>query len=363
MHGRPLLASAVTVALAAALGSGAAPTAEAAVTPGTLTVPASPGLAGTGVQVAANRSGAAVAVWRTPGSHGAAFRSATRAPGRAWSRPGVAVKIPRGPAYHLLKVVLDDRGTAHLLWSVSARGKGGGHLYVATKRRSGGWSRRQEVGPATIHKTLDVVEKADLAVAPDGTASVLWVAGGNDESVLVVKHLAILGVQTQARGSSRWSKAKVLFTGQNAAGVDLQVDRRGNALATWVTQPPEIDSAPARFAFRTAHGRWSKPHALPDLAGDGDTAYDRPTLVDGRIHLFNQQYTGGGGSPAPGTYALLGRSGTPSTPEPIALPGEAARSGGWLGGGTEYESAAAVDGTGRPTVVYPTDAAVLPKGG
>src|ERR1700712_76793 len=226
--------------LAAATALLVAPAAAPAATPGSLTVPAATGLGGTGVQVAADRSGFATAVWRPPSPRGlaSAFLSASRNRGGAWSKPARAVRIPRGAGFHLLRLVVDDHATTHLLWSVSAKGKGGGHLYVATCHRTGRWSKPTQVGPATIGKTLDVVEKADLAVSPSGTASVLWVAGGNDENAVKYKKPAILGVQTRPPGG-RWSKPTVLFRGQNAAGVQVQMDRAGNTLATWVTQPPE----------------------------------------------------------------------------------------------------------------------------
>ena len=194
--------------------------------------------------VAVNASGRAIAVWGSP-VRGVLF-SERMTPG-AWSP---AKKVLRNAVGDFPQVALGTDGTTAVSWIVPGTEFVPRKLVITVRPAGGAWPAATELATGT--SLLD----SKLAVAADGTVTIVWVDGG--------------GVKTRTLPpAGTWSPALVLSPGGVGVSLpDLVVNDAGAGLAVWQAWPP-AGSAPAYIgaAYRPAGGAWEAPQVVSTGTG------------------------------------------------------------------------------------------------
>jgi len=218
-----------------------------------------PGQNASGLDVAIDPAGNAVAVWRredgaTPTSHrivesaklaaGAAQWSATR----KLSEPGQDAIEPR--------VALDPAGNAVAVWARSD----GAHLVVESAglpAGASGWT-----APRKVSEAGQDAGEPDVAVDGSGVARAVWVRDSGAQPSRELVESAVL-----AAGASAWSKPeKVSEAGRDGAAPRLDLGDRGDAVAVWKgldrTRPGDVPATVEGAVLRVGAAGWSAPQRL-----------------------------------------------------------------------------------------------------
>jgi hypothetical protein len=329
----------------------------------TLDVEARSGQDRMGAVVASNSAGVTTAVWTGPAPKRgkAPILGSSRAAGRRWSAPKVIAR-PRA-ASALVRVDVDDRGVARVLWATPTGKKAEVAIQSAMRSTAGRWSRPATVGVASQSGLLYTAPQGGLGVAADGTATVVWCRGGDSDNVLDQSKPGTVYART-ATPDGAWAPPQVLWKGRACADTTVQVNRRGDAFATWSTEQIELAEAQKLFAMRPAGGSWDlAPKVVPEIAGGSvDSTPDVTLSEDGTVRVFAGKTDGVRTLLGLG-FATFGRDGRASALEDVPRPAPAQTGGGWVGNGELIAVRHGVDGSGAPTVLFDTAAEPLPNDG
>lgn len=195
-------------------------------------------LGGEHPQVVTNASGNAVVAWlrsETLEGNLRAIEASTRAPGQAWSKPGVLSR-PEA-AGHFGQVALDASGNALALWDA-------GKTIVAAEHRPGkSWSR-----PVGVSRPGQYAEEPDLALAPNGAATAVF------DGELAHGYGVLLS-HRPPRGS--WRRPRTLASSARGTLHEPQVavDARGETIVAWVREE--------HFGFRWVQALILDRHGRP----------------------------------------------------------------------------------------------------
>ena len=114
--------------------------------------------------LAVGASGDAVAAWIVPGTTDDSVEAALRPAGGSWSAP--APISADATNSRNLNVGMDAAGNASVVWDASDSSSE--YVDIVTASRTSGWS-----AAAPVNGSLDA-SHSDLAVVPDGAATVVW---------------------------------------------------------------------------------------------------------------------------------------------------------------------------------------------
>lgn len=209
-------------------------------------------VAGRGVcapQVAVNRAGDAVAVWRGHDGSGYVVQAAARSRGGSW-QPSVDLSAAGGSA-HVPQVVIDDEGNATAVWQ---RHNGSFPVVQAATRPAGGpWGSSVDL-PAPG----DGAGVPQIALAGDGTVTVVWRrATGPTPTVQAV---------TRSAGGAWQAPIDLSDPGQPGTTPQIDVNDDGDAIAVWEREAgSEYVTQAAR---RPAGGTWQPPVDLSSASVD-----------------------------------------------------------------------------------------------
>jgi hypothetical protein len=227
---------AVGVAAAVPVGVLTAPTATAA-TAWSLISPLAEHADGGTLTQATNRSGLMVAAW----VDSTQLRTSFRAPGGPWQSPVTVITRPTATSGNVPAIVLDDTGTATVLW-VGTQPGSSTEIYSASGTTSGWSSPELRQGPvAGPLEDYSQAERPVLAVGKDGTVYAAWYLEGcaeyappNPRDNYCVTHVNEEYVASRSP-SGTWSTPELLDTDMRfldiAVGPDETVVVSGSARA------------------------------------------------------------------------------------------------------------------------------------
>ena len=193
------------------------------------------------------------------------MHSKTRPAGSEWSSAAVNVSDEDGLSSSP-RIATDDQGAVTAVWQQKdIHGASGFHYFVQTARLESGTS----TDPLTISREDGLAMNPELAVDPDGNATVAWEWGPLATGTAG-------GFQARS-GSSDGSWDPIVYMSTSSggllepgeSGVQLLADAQGNITAIWEgwTAPNYI----VRTARRSAAGTWSSPITL----STGNTLFPR----------------------------------------------------------------------------------------
>ena len=223
---------------------------------------------------------------------------------------------------------LNAHGDALVVWRPES-----GPVQVASRV---GWHGAWRVGalpsgpPITGDPTFATFAGAQVALAADGSAAVLWATQELSGAVPGVGFLPGRYVIRGARRGGRrggWHEspalalAPVVDIGWTVLQPHLGVDPAGDAVAMWINATPESVQTPLAegailAARRTGDQPWSEPATLADPAGLGDVAI----AANGRAAAVWQERAPSYGTATPMSLAL-GEPGASGWGRPETLPG------------------------------------------
>jgi hypothetical protein len=204
--------------------------------------------------IASDSQGSLTAIWDSGGEEGI-IQSKTRPAGGEWSSAAVDVSGEDGLSSYP-QIAIDAQGDVVAVWQQKdIPAATGFHYFIQTARRTGGWWST----PLTISREDGLAMSPQLAVDPDGEATVIWVW-----APLATGTAAGLQARSSTAGGS-WGSIVYVATRPSVfdpseVNIQLLADPQGNVTAIW-----EGWSAPnyiVRSARRTAGGTWSTPVTL-----------------------------------------------------------------------------------------------------
>jgi PKD domain len=210
--------------------------------------------AGRSPQLAVDSQGEVTALWilNLVNRDEGAVQSKTLPAGGEWSADAVDVSSPDALATNP-RIALDAQGDATAVWQVKDIPAGSGFHYSVQSalRTDGDWG-----APLTISREDALADKPNVAVDPDGNATVIW-------SFSPIFTGLPTGLQTRSRtAEGSWGDTVFLTTRPggvepNESDVQLAADPDGNVTAIWGawSVPTEV----VRAARLPAGGAWSAP--------------------------------------------------------------------------------------------------------
>ena len=112
--------------------------------------------------------------------------------------------------------------------------------------------------PARIADHVYQPSGASVAMTDHGEALVVWTAAGRRSNT---RHVALA---TRPVGARRWRAARTLSPRGDAFSPQLRTNGRGDAVVAWTRRPPRRNIWFTEIAVRSPHGRWTRPHRVPD---------------------------------------------------------------------------------------------------
>ena len=212
-------------------------------------------------QVAANASGAAVALWPEP-QQGALLLKASRYLGAdtGWSAPETVATVTGLNTTVGVQIGLDDAGNAIAAWDVGA-----GPVVSRRAASGGSWNVAQPLASAGCAGGL----AQKLAVSANGDAMLLW----RRSSGLCTRHY------TAASGT--WASEQALDSAVLGGGLALEAAANGDAVAAWTLEGPASSAAGVVVArYSAAAAVWG---AQEPIAGNGTYAPTLAMAADGGL--------------------------------------------------------------------------------
>jgi hypothetical protein len=229
-------------------------------------------------------AGHVTAVWTAVRERRSIVQSSSRTIAGSWE-PAETVSTPGDNSYAPV-VAMDDRGGAVASWQWSD----GGFLVVqaALRTSAGDWSMPEALSGRGRHATRPVV-----AMDADGNALVGWVRYNG----------AWFAAQVARRNAGEaWAPAQNLSQrGGNAGGLDLAMNRRGDAVVTWA-QGHLTSLGSVWSSFRPSGAqRWSairvtdawrglQARIALDEAGDATAVYSGSTTISASFKPAGQPW-------------------------------------------------------------------------
>jgi hypothetical protein len=197
------------------------------------------------IDLAAGPDGTVAAIWRRYDSSRWIVQARVRPAGGTWGP--VADLSATGQDANGPRIALDGQGTAHAIWS---RSNGSRTIaQVSAKPAGGGWSAAQSLSGPGFN-----AGNTQIAVSPAGDAVVAWTRGTTPTSAQAA---------TRPAGGA-WSTIHDLsVAGRTAAEPQVGIDAAGNATVLW----GEEDGVwRVRAATRPAGGAWSAATTISDTS-------------------------------------------------------------------------------------------------
>ncbi|MEI6687882.1 MAG: hypothetical protein WCN97_00825 [Thermoleophilia bacterium] len=177
-------------------------------------------------QIAIAADGAATAVWYADdGSGGYVIQAATRPAGGSWPDPAVDTPVNLsvvGEISFYSEIAIASDGSATVVWQHS-EGPSGYSIQAATRPAgSNTWG-----APAVLSATGEDAQNPQIAIASDGTATVVWQRQDG---------LSVNSIQAATRpaGSNTWGIPAVLSAmGEDARYPKLAIASDGSATVVW----------------------------------------------------------------------------------------------------------------------------------
>jgi len=258
-----------------------------------------PGQTAYAQQVTAAPDGATTAVWRRGGANGI-IQAATRPPGGSFGTP-VDLSAP-GQNANSPQITTAPDGTATAVWH---RSNGANNIIQAATRPPGGSFGT----PVDLSAPGQSAFRAQITTAPDGTATAVWYRsnGAND----------IIQASTRPPGGSFGAPVDLSAGGQNAEAPQIAIAPDGTATVVWYRSNGANDVIQA--STRPPGGSFGAP---VDLSATGQNAVlpQIATAADGTATAVWYRSNGadtiiqastrppGGGFGAPVDLSALGQS-------------------------------------------------------
>lgn len=194
--------------------------------------------------VAVDRAGRVTVVWNESNGHRWLVRTASRQPASGWTRTralSTGTAQPGSP-----EIAATAAGDVAVVWALEEVG-----IELARWERGRGWNLTGD----TLALKADVWW-FDVGLAGDGAVTVGWANGAG----------AIRAATLPPGGA--WQQQRVAPARTAYYGVDLAVNRRGDAVLTWQAYGQRDRDHPAQVAYRPRSSRWTPATALSPLRGD-----------------------------------------------------------------------------------------------
>ncbi|HEX2731595.1 MAG TPA: hypothetical protein VHM70_08325 [Polyangiaceae bacterium] len=200
----------------------------------------------TGVCIAGNPDGAAVAAWIAMGDSTSQLWAATFTPDAGWVEP-VAIG-PESPSVSAADCAVDTQGNALLVFSDHDGNKS--LLHAARFEAGAGWGDAERLDQTDFN-----VSAASLAFDGSGNALVLWNAWlGNQSELWSNRYLAGEGWQAPV--------SLVAAAETNLQSVDVALDDAGDGIGVWTEQTTDGTQTTAWAGAFTADGNWGEAEQL-----------------------------------------------------------------------------------------------------
>ena len=241
-----------------------APYVQAAVRPagGTWSAPqdlTAPGGDAEGAEVAFDSAGNAIAVWVRFNGANFIVQAAARPAGGGWSLPQ-DLSATGGDSANP-QIALDSAGNAVAVWE---RSEGANvKIQTAVRPAGGAWS-----APQDLSAPGEDAREPEVAFDGWGNAMAIWSRSNG-------AHYVIQAAERPFGGG--WGAAEDLSAAGHSADVpQLALDPLGDAIAVW-RRSDDGSNGIAQAALRPAGGTWG---AIRDLSGSGEAAFDPDVAVD-----------------------------------------------------------------------------------
>lgn len=253
-------------------------------------------------QVVMDAAGNGTVVWQQYTANGASLAIWSARFDAATSTWRPALQLDPGSGATNPHVALDAAGNAVAVWE---QGSAGGVAQVAAARWSqlaGAWSAAQVLQASTLSGT-----NPQLAVAPDGSAMVVWSQTESNGS-RTAQAVRSAGV------TAAWGAPQALSPATGVSAADwtvAQADPGGNVIVVWQEyQSPGVFSRDAR-RYDASTGQWSSvahietltlafnidpfggpPALVVDAAGNATAAWTQEAGFTGDYHAFQARFDG-----------------------------------------------------------------------
>ena len=168
---------------------------------------------------------------------------------------------------------MDAAGNASVVWDASDSASE--YVDIVTASRTSGWS-----AAAPVNGSLDA-SHSDLAVVPDGAATVVWER--YDDGVT----MAVVEAVSRTSAADAFGAAQIISDSAYPARAPVVgVNASGAAAAAWA-QPTVADHSVIRAVTRPAGGGWGTPQPVsnaPDTTLERDEVGAAKIVVDGPEH-------------------------------------------------------------------------------
>ncbi|MBN8866734.1 MAG: hypothetical protein J0H98_04210 [Solirubrobacterales bacterium] len=242
-------------------------------------------------QVAVAADGTATVIWVRSNGANDIVQAATRPPGGAFGAP--VDLSAAGQSAYIPQVAFAPDGTATAIW---VRSNGTNNIIQAATRPPGGAFG----APVDLSATDQAAYGPHLAVAPDGTTTVVW--DGTDGSNTIAQ------AATRAPGGAFGTPVDLSVAGQSASSPQIAVAPDGTVTAVWVRS--DGTNLIAQAATRPPGGIFGAP---VDLSAAGQSAQDpRPAAApDGTVTVVWIRFNGTNNVTQAATRPSGGVFGTP----------------------------------------------------
>ena len=132
-------------------------------------------------QIAVGPQGDATAIWARSNGRDLVVQGATRPARGSWSAP-VDISAHPGQGGFYPRLVVDSWGNATAVWKGYDRNRHSLAIQAATRPLGGGWSPPTDVSNRVTRHTG--VSEPQIAVDPQGIATVVWVIGGRGGGIV-----------------------------------------------------------------------------------------------------------------------------------------------------------------------------------
>jgi Bacterial Ig-like domain len=207
-------------------------------------------------QVVMDADGNGMVVWQQytgPSLSMAVYAARFDASSESWAS---AVQLDSGTGARGPQVALDASGNAFAVWEQASAGSLGQVASARWSRSSGAWSAAQVIQPSTLSGG-----NAQLAVAPNGDATVVWTQLESNGTITIQ-------AARRSASSGAWSTPVALTPATGASSgrwPQAQADPAGNVIALWYQhQGAGVYSVDAA-RFDAASGQWSAPAHIETL--------------------------------------------------------------------------------------------------
>jgi hypothetical protein len=244
-------------------------------------------------QVAVGPQGDVTAIWERSNGSDLIVQSATRSAGGNWSAP---VDISGGESSaggDNLRLVVDSKGNVTAVWRAYDSNHQKFVIQAATRPPGGVWSP-----PADISNRTESVNEPQIAVDPQGHATVVWVGSGGTQSATSVRGRAYAARVVRVRGDRASIALRCEHGGRCGGVIRLKVGGRSIAARRFGSVQDDLGQAlspgpqaASRIAASPAVGkigrtRDQEPHRAPEVTnGAGAAALFATCLESGGIRL------------------------------------------------------------------------------